>query len=696
MVSESDMGIEVDEARTRTGHGPMTIVYLYGLAAPHEGGDVVREQMRRAREYRRWLVFVERGRRWAARESLLELAPEVGIAEAAVVGADAACQWLAAEISLARKEARKRAETAQMRLGLARARLVLREKRTELFALRDRYAAQCKDCRKAKSEVVPCPHATPEAHRLRARMDAVDERAAGLVSEARKRWCGLYWGTYLLVEKAMQASRSAPLYEKDGVTPHDPDVPRNLSDSVAIQVQSIRPLTVAEAEHGEDSRIRLSPPPWPEAWLAEQRLDPSAATRPSHRTPGQRPDGTPAPATRPDGTPARWVRDRACRHGELRMRVGVDDEWAAWRLDQHRPAPPAGQVKSATVVRRQRGPHAEWSLCLTVEAPAAPPPPPTRRTVAVDVGWRSIDGGLRVAAWKDSDGRTGELRLSAADLRALESGDEVRSLRDSKMDLVKIRLARWLAVASDLDCPAWLREAATSVRQWRNPVRLVRLLQRWDAEGGPKTMVSRRAYDDLTAWAIDDRHRWAEQESRRAWGLRRRRERYRVFAARLATEFDTVVLEKFDLRKVAERKLVGEDSAENETSRTNRQRASVSELRDAVKDACRSRGRTLVSVDATDTTRTCPSCGLVADRGQHERIVLRCECGHEWDQDRDGAALILLQRYRERPGDAKTLVGARDEANVSESKEKRGQKWARAKRMSAQKKARAETARKEG
>ena len=109
--------------------GPSTVVYRYGLAAPHEGADTVREQMRRARDYRRALVAVECERRTAARAALTDLAPDVAIAEAVVVGTNAACAWLGAEIALARKVARKRAETAPMRERVARARAILRDQR---------------------------------------------------------------------------------------------------------------------------------------------------------------------------------------------------------------------------------------------------------------------------------------------------------------------------------------------------------------------------------------------------------------------------------------------------------------------------------------------------------------------------------------------------------------------------------------
>lgn len=677
--------------------GPSTVVYRYGLAAPHEGADTVREQMRRARDYRRALVAVECERRTAARAALTDLAPDVAIAEAVVVGTNAACAWLGAEIALARKVARKRAETAPMRERVARARAILRDHRGALFAARERYASQCRACRAAKSEAVPCPHATPEARRLRSRLDEVDEQATARAKVTRD-GLKMYWATYLLVDRAMQASRGAPLYEKDGVTPHDPKYKPSPSEAVAVQVQSTRPLTVRGAESGTDSRLRITPPPWPEEWLAANRVDPATPSPPHARLPGQRPDGSPAPASRADGTPARWAHDHACRHGELRMRVGPEDDpqWAAWRLDRHQSPPPGAQVRWATVVRRARGPHAEWSLHLTVGTGLGSAPAPTGKQVAVDVGWRVIGDELRVAAWRDSDGQSGELRLTAKDLCALSAADSVQSIRDTRLDALRARLRAWIK-AEGSDLPDWLREATATLHAWRAPKKFVRLLRQWETEGAPSpTDGARAAYDDLAAWAENDRHRWAEQEHRRAWGLRRRRDKYRVFAAKLATAYDVVVLEKFDLRKVAEHRAVGQDEVENEVARGNRQRASVHELRDAVENAARSRGRSAVAVDAVDSTRTCPACGLVEDRGQEARVVLRCECGHEWDQDRDGAALVLLSRYRERPGDAKVLVAARDGSNQSEQQSKKGDKWARAKRMSAQKKSRMETAREAG
>jgi cytochrome c553 len=201
-----------------------TLVFRYGLATPHDGADLVMDQMRLAHDYRRALIWIERGRRWAARLAMHESSASLREAEARAAGADAACEWLAAEIRVDRKATRSRSETVAMRAHLVLARARLKEAKQALYTERARYAAQCAECHKAKGEIIPCPHATPEAAELRTRLDVIDLIANELLKNARAH-CRLASGTYLLVEAAARASNGAPLYEKDGITPHDPDMP---------------------------------------------------------------------------------------------------------------------------------------------------------------------------------------------------------------------------------------------------------------------------------------------------------------------------------------------------------------------------------------------------------------------------------------------------------------------------------------
>jgi hypothetical protein len=672
----------------------MTAVYRYGLPAPDVNADVVLDQMRRAHDYCRDLVFIERSRRVAESEIRRDSSAELREREAAVREAEERCETHAQAIRQERKRSRKRTETEALRQLLAQARLDAKAARAALYETRQAFAPQCLDCRKMKSEIMPCPHVSDAAKALRLALDLLDERASELCRGARK-LSGLYWGTYLVVEQAARASFAAALYEKDGITLHQPKIPPRHwpgTGAVAIHIQG-EPLSVADATSIGNASIKITPPLWGEEFLDQNPVGPpGTASAPSR---GYLPNGmTPASPVRVDGTPARWVHDGAARHGRLRMRVGLDGEMAEWRLDYHRPLPKDATVTWATVHRRMRGPIPEWSLCVTIDGGLQREAPERNAaTVAINFGWRQIDRELRVASWQDSVGTVGELRLTEKDIRALRQCEEIRSQRSMAFDLIIAKLRRWVSTSGSV--PACLQEAAPHLHAWRSQARLVSLLDRWLVErpvpsGAPEAVI-RAAVE---AWAQADRAAWITEEARRIWSLRRRRAKYREFAATIASRYTTIVWDKTDLREFATRKPTGEDSAENEQARSNRQLACVSDLRSDIVNACRTRGSMLAAMPPANVTRTCPNCGVVEDRDAAAKVRLACEtCTHAWDQDTEGAAKVLLDRYRERPGDAKMLVGARTDANDGSGKEKSVERWARARRMSKAKKARLESAR---
>ena len=320
-----------------------TLVYRYGVAAPHENADLVYEQLRLGHEYRCALVRIERTRRAEERAARSAVSAEVAAAEKTAADADAKCERLAAEMKAARGKARKRVETRDMIDALAEAREQRKVCKAALLDLRERYRPQCRDCRAVKSEEKPCPHVGPEARGFCLTLDAISERTNAAIRKAHAE-SGLFWGTYAIVDRAMAASRAAPLYRKDGITPNDPKFPR-FDGGGAVAVQFQRSTIHAADLLGESNNyVRLVLPPWPEQWRqAEPQYEgPHCFGRPFA---GVRPDGTPAPATRPDGTPARWVRRRANRHGQVRMCVEKEGRqgkpiWAGWRLDYDRPCRP--------------------------------------------------------------------------------------------------------------------------------------------------------------------------------------------------------------------------------------------------------------------------------------------------------------------------------------------------------------------
>ncbi len=335
----------------------LTIVYQYGVAAPHEGAEAVYDQMRRAHGYRRDFALIECARRAAERAARSASGADVEAAEADLAGVQAACEWLDAEIRQARKSSRKRSETVGARLQLALARAQAKAARERLYATRQRYAAQCRECRESKSEAVPCPHATPEARALRERLDAIDARAAELECSVRDH-AGVHWGTYLVVERAHRASCAAPLYERDGVTPHDPDVPPARWDgegTVGMHVQG-KPLTVEDALAGKSKHLHVRAAPWPEEWLATAKLEARPPRRPDSVVGSGR-------GRRPPGTRPGFLRCRACRELDrtqpcaLRARDEHDRRRSLPRL---RPAtvPARGRRQSGAADAGRRDPRA--------------------------------------------------------------------------------------------------------------------------------------------------------------------------------------------------------------------------------------------------------------------------------------------------------------------------------------------------
>src|ERR1019366_1642951 len=375
----------------------MIRVYRYGVASPHDGADLVYAQMRGAHAYRNTLIEIERGRRGALRD--LESAEVRGLT-AEVAAADEACQAIGSTIKVARAESRKRSERKVDLERLAEARSVKRAITGRLYEARRNHMLA-----------------------TRSAVDIVNELAKCLLKSAREH-CGVYWGTYLLAEEAMGASSSAPLFGKDGITQNDPKFIRWTGDgAVRVQIQKGASVAAVRAD-AEHSQLQIREPTG--AW--------------SH--------------------PTRSERRRLAKRGEVRIRVGSEPNgkpvWAAWRLDMHRPLPEEARIKEATIHVRQRGAHSEWSLLVTVDVPPAAVVPSESRgeAVGVDVGWRLIDGCIRVAVCMGAGGAGTQLRRDAPTIRLLRSSEALRSKRDERFNAAKARIRK---AAAEPVAPEWLR-----------------------------------------------------------------------------------------------------------------------------------------------------------------------------------------------------------------------------------------------
>jgi hypothetical protein len=611
------------------------IVYRYGLTAPTENADVVYAEMRQAHTYRNVLVEIERGRRAALRSLDSD---EVQTLAREVLALDAACEEMSLAIRSKRQLSRSRSETDEEKNSLAATRSARTQCVKRLWIARRAETAQNVDA-----------------------TDRINERALELQRSARK-YQAPYWGTYQLVEDAMQASASSPVWMPNGAVANDPHFLRwTGSGSVGIQIQ--RGMSVEEALGGTNTKLRIKAPQG--AWKA--------------------PGG--------DGKcPGRAARARLAKGGQLQMRVGSDASrgplWAGWRLDMHRPLPEGSRIKKAAVHLRKRGPHSEWSLTVTLDTGGDVLPVSRGGTIGIDVGWRQIADEIRIAVAVDTDGQRIEYRLDRNLLRIESTQRQIESERTSKFNAARASVRTY--VTGLADAPEWLTKATVSIHAWRTPRRLSELHALWMEN---RHEGDEREFGKLEAWWWTDQNLWAQETEAGLHFLRRRRDSYRKIAAIVADRYGTAVIEQFDLRKMAVLPEMGEEVEEqNSTARSNRYRTAVSDFRSALLNASRKRGLVIVAMPAHDTTTTCHVCGLVQPFDAAGAIRHTCECGAEWDQD-ENAARVLLSRWRERPSDAKILAGARESRKGNDSVEKVESRHARMRRLRVEKEIRMQTAR---
>lgn len=629
-------------------------VYAYGALAPVENAPLVETQMRGAHRYRNTLVEIERGRRAALRAIDAEVG--LGEAHAAYEAADARVAELTRQAKALRAETRRRAIPGDLAAAIEEA------KRAKIEARDARDAVQ---------------RALRERPDLASARDRVNETANELAKNARAH-CGVYWGTYQLIEEAMRAARAAPFYDRER-RPSDPDFVR-WEDEGAVSVQVVDGADPEELYTGQHSSVRLERVALPHAL--------------GHS--GQRPD----PASRKSQT-----RERV----RLWLRVGSDagraPVWAVFPVLLHRPLPEGSRVKRVSVYRRKIGPRAEWSAQFVLELPAPASPRCGLGAVAVNFGWRVVEGGLRCATWRGEGMDTAQtLVLGDRDVARLRRPETLESTRDTNALRAQAAFVALLARAGE-DVPAWVREAGRWAARWKNPVpRLAQLVRRWAREAGlvvhhadylawaepvPEAWTLR----DLAVWRYHDHHLWEWETSARVGALRARREVYRRFAADLARRFGTLVIEDFDLTKVAE---VGDDlgaKASPKRARSNRQLVAPSELREALVSAFVAAGGVVEKVDPLHATVTCAACGRVESFDAAAKIVHRCGgCGALWDQDANNVE-NLHARHRERLGTAATAGPARVSENSTEEGPRRVGRWAKARGKRAQREGAEGTAR---
>lgn len=552
--------------------------YLYGADVPLEGLEEFDTQLRLANEYRNRLIEIELERRRRV-EQLLSKHQDAELADE-VQRLATRLEELRQAIRLERQRARSRkvANTEELEREAKEVRAQLREARQRL--------------REMRRAVIHDPVVKDELHRID--LWARDEARKARHEFSKEK--GLYWGTYMIIEQAVDRARRSK---------YPPRLKKYTGEgSIAIQIQHGMPWE--DIFNGKDTRIQVAPVP-PEAWLEKGRCRRAKMCRTIARI---------RIGTNPDRTP-KWL------------------EIPFW---MHRPMPAGAKVKWVRVQRRRQGLRWKYSLLFTIELPSErllEPAPPL--ACGIDVGWRKVQGGLRVAYVVGEDGFEDEVLIPESWLEAMDKVSRLRSHKDRHFNEMKEHLLKWLQDHPDI--PEWLLEDTATLAQWRSPLRMVELLEKWSER---RFAGDEEIFERLSAWRKQDRHLYQWQADLRAKLLRHRREIYRIFAKRIAERYRYVCIERMNLRQAAS---LGE--AESPTNlpapvRYYRTVAAVSLLRQCLENALRKRGGQLVIVDPKNSTQECHVCGHLNTFDASAYVIYRCKrCGSLWDQDRNAAINIL-------------------------------------------------------
>jgi hypothetical protein len=607
-----------------------TKVYKYGLLAPTENVELMRQQMRLAHAYRNKLVEFARAERGELRAIELAHGNIAALVAAAKVAADAAAQAYDA-MKQHRATTRGRAVPDSLRAA-------------HETAVASRNAAFG-----ALYEARDVMFKNPE---FQAQTTLVREKYYALRREARA-VCGVYWGTYLCIEASDHQARQKPIWNPK--RPYEPDDPRFVpwtgEGIVGAQIQKGR------GQDPEDltrcNYVRIEPAAFP------PKADPTSKKTASRR------------------------------YCTLALRVGSEGRepiWTRWLMIMHRPLPEDAKIAWVKVTARKVGFREVWEAHFTVKTSVGRrhlSATDEQNRVAIDIGWRVREDGLRVAAWRSDSGERGFLML---DERVLNGFEIVEGLVKTRAENFNTAKATLLGLLPGLQLPDWFPK---NIYQWESAARLAVLAKRWKD--------NRFAGDDLAyamveAWRYRDHHLREYETGQRENNLQFRTDFYRKFAARMARKYSSLVLEgDMDLRDFAKRPSVVEADEVNETSRRFRFIAAVGDLRGCLLEAFYG---DVSFVPAAYTTRTCSACGAVEKWDQAAEVEHTCsQCGAVWDQD-DNATMNLLS-YREQPGDAENLGPARKRRKSKKSAEMTESKWQRLKRLREEKTKVAETARKE-
>lgn len=584
-------GFVTFNSEARSEKGQRVIIRQYGLLDPLDWSEDCQEQLFLQNKFWNRLVEIERAQRSAYRE-IISRDPEVGPLTLKIDELKTQKEEAIRNRKRMRQAARSRKKAGTQELDQ-----LIGNLSAEIQML----SSQAKQ-KRAESKT-----------RLQPLLKQLEEERRVEVKEAR-RSSGLWWGNYNAVWKSYDMARVRAIREGAGLRFHTFDGTGRFTNQIPGGI------TLKRLFDGSHSQVSVQP------------LPEEAYTSP-HRGERRRQQRTCLTIT---------VYRRQNENGKEFRRT------LTFPMIMHRPIPEEALIKEIVVKRSKEGTKFRWSVTFMAILPKTEPvKSPSRLITGIDLGWRKVPEGLRVATLVDSSNEVQFIVLPDLFLRRLDHVDQLKS----KIDCALNEILSWLKSQMQMiqsKAPDELQHQFDSLLSAGRPAgkQLVQLTLAW-----------RERYSEFhpELWRALERWRKKDKCLRNEWGnlrdkaLRWRTDFYRNVSKDIGARYGFIVLKRLDLRGLAaSEKQDGSAGPQHIQARKMRYRAAVSDLRRWIELQAIKSGSAVLYHQGSSTV-TCHACGCVNKPKRADRMILdlSCEiCGMIWDQDKN-AAINLRDSIKE-------------------------------------------------
>lgn len=571
---------------------PLVVVRHYGLSAPSNWDDDVTRQLRLANAFWNKLVAIERDNR-EHYQAIVNNSPIVYELTQKIAPLESEREALLEERSKRRATVRSKtkANTDDIEARLSAVR----------DELRPLYAERKKLLTKARKESKPA-------------LDALEQGRREAVKSARQEFAqaGLFWGNYNAVFDSYNTARSKAMKEGAQLRFHRYDGTGRLVN----QIQG--GLSVADLLAGKHSQVKLSL----EAPMRGRRGNLG----------GQRGILTVTAYTGRDETGKRFRRN------------------ISFPIMVHRPLPEDAIIKMVSVNIKKVAGDYRYGVTFTTRATDNGEPDSGSQAVGVNLGWKKVNEGLRVATAVYSDGQAAHLVLPQdwvdrmARVYALQGElDEAVNEIFPAFKTALADLPAWQEDVSVEGIPGVLHRRLDKIRK-APKVAAQTLIElffdiklHWETEPNILPWLHDLA-DTMEAWRQTNKRKLLEMSNLRDKLLAQRKNDYRVFAKRLADQAGLTILDDTSYKEAAEKVTrSGEETELHAQARANRVLASPYELRLAIEQAMAKRGGHVERHGGR--INVCQACGSNNVTGEIARLC--GDCGAQFDIDENAAKNLL-------------------------------------------------------